>query len=99
MHHCIDNYMPGMSPLGDNDDVACLIAPRPLLIESGTQDPIFPIAATRAALRKLEQCYDLLGVGNRLEQDIFEGKHQFSGAKTWSFFRAHLSPQVHASPK
>ncbi len=90
IRHCIDNYVPGIGRLADNDDVACLIAPRPLLIEAGTQDPIFPIAATRAALRKLRRCYALLNATRSLEADIFDAGHQFSGAKTWTFFAKHL---------
>ena len=90
IHHCVDNYMPGLGLLADNDDVACLIAPRPLLIESGTEDTIFPIAATRAAVRKLRRCYKLLGASRMIETDLFEKDHQFSGDKTWKFFARHL---------
>lgn len=90
IHHCIDNYVPALGALADNDDVACLITPRPLLIESGTEDPIFPIAATRAAIRKLRRCYRLHDAGPMLDTDLFEGKHEFSGAKTWDFFARHL---------
>ena len=39
----------GLLKYGDLSDVGCLIAPRPLLIESGTQDPGFPIEASREA--------------------------------------------------
>lgn len=90
IHHCIDNYVPGLGRLANNDDVACLIAPRPLLIEAGRQDPIFPIAATEAAIRKLQQCYRVAGAPEALETDIFDGPHEFSGAKTWTFFSRHL---------
>lgn len=94
IHHCIDNYVPGLGQVADNDDVACLIAPRPLLVEAGKQDPIFPIAATRAAIRKVRRCYELLDATQNLEKDIFDGPHEFSGAKTWTFFEKHLgAPQ------
>jgi len=90
LRHCIDNYVYGLGPLADNDDVACLIAPRPLLIEAGLKDPIFPIKATRAAIKKLGRCYKLLDAQDHLETDLFEGPHEFSGAKTWTFFAEHL---------
>ncbi len=90
IHHCIDNYVPGLGPLANNDDIACLIAPRPLLIEAGRQDPIFPIAVTEEAIRKLRRCYKVAGAPDALETDVFDGPHEFSGAKTWSFFSAHL---------
>ena len=82
--------MPGLGLLADNDDIACLIAPRPLLIQSGTRDPIFPIAATRAALVKLRRCYRLLGAGDALEADLFPGVHSFHGQPVWPFFHRHL---------
>jgi len=93
LRHCIDNYVPGLGRIADNDDIACMIAPRPLLVESGTQDDIFPIDATRQAVAKLEKCYGLLGVPENLETDIFDKGHEFSGARTWDFFRQHLKNQ------
>jgi dienelactone hydrolase len=90
LYHCIDNYVPALGRIADNEDVACLIAPRPLLVEAGTQDPIFPIAATREAIAKIGTCYALLGADNNLDTDIFDKGHEFSGARTWEFFRKHL---------
>lgn len=90
IHHCIDNFVPGLGRLANNDDIACLIAPRPLLIESGLEDHIFPIEATQTALGKLERCYELLGAGTALEADLFEGGHEFHGVRTWEFFAKHL---------
>ncbi len=90
LRHCIDNYAPGLGQIADNDDVACLIAPRGLLVESGLQDPIFPIDATRQAIAKLEKCYALLDASDNLETDLFDSGHEFSGAKTWTFFKAQL---------
>jgi hypothetical protein len=90
VRHCIDNYVPGLGLVANNDDIACAIAPRPLLIESGTEDHIFPIDATRAAMRKLKRCYKLLNASDNFDADIFEAGHQFSGAKAWTFFKRHL---------
>lgn len=90
IHHCIDNYVPGIGLQANNDDLACLIAPKPLLIEAGRKDPIFPIAATEEALRKLQRCYRVAGAPEALETDVFDGPHEFSGAKTWDFFARHL---------
>ena len=90
IHHCIDNFMPDLGSLADNDDVACLIAPRPLLIQAGTKDPLFPIAATRAAVAKLRRCYALAGRRDGLAVDLFEGGHEFRGRQVWPFFARHL---------
>ena len=90
IRHCIDNYVPGLGRLADSGDIAALIAPRPLLIQAGTRDPLFPIAATRAAVGKLKRCYALLGASRSLETDIFDGGHQFRGRPFWAFFHRHL---------
>lgn len=90
IRHCIDNYVPGLGLLADSGDIAALIAPRPLLIQAGTRDPLFPIAATRAAVGKLKQCYALFGASRSLETDIFAGGHQFRGRPFWAFFHSRL---------
>src|SRR5206468_8309980 len=43
--HCIDNYVPGILNWAEMHDIAGLIAPRPLFVESGEHDAIFPITA------------------------------------------------------
>ena len=90
MHHCICNFIPGMAAKLDMPDLACLIAPRPLLLESGTTDPIFPIAATREAIKRIGKAYTALGVKDRFVTDIFEGDHQWSGAKVPTFLKRAL---------
>ena len=50
--HCIDNYVPGILNWAEMYDVAGLIAPRPLFAESGTKDPIFPIAGSMRRFRE-----------------------------------------------
>ena len=42
-------------------DIAALIAPRPLVIEHGERDHIFPIGATRAAFTQLPPVWEELG--------------------------------------
>lgn len=44
--HCIDNYVPDISTWFEAADLAGLIAPRPLFIENGKADPIFPKGAS-----------------------------------------------------
>lgn len=88
--HCDCNYLPGILQDAEMADIAALIAPRPLLIENGTEDPIFPVAETVAASREVAKAYDLLGVPERFDQDIFVGGHQFSGNKTFAWFEKWL---------
>ncbi|MBM7581919.1 dienelactone hydrolase [Caldicoprobacter guelmensis] len=85
IYHCIDNFIPGIIQYAEMPDIIGLIAPRPLLIESGTQDPIFPIEATRKAFAKLEKIYEVLGAREKLDKDFFEGQHQISGRKAYQW--------------
>jgi len=79
MEHCVDNYVPGILRYAEMPDLVGLIAPRPLLVESGTQDAIFPIEGAREAYRRLHQIYQVFGAGERLARDEFEGEHRWSG--------------------
>lgn len=90
MHHCICNFIPGMAKHFDMTDLAAMIAPRPILIESGTEDPIFPIKATRAAVATVRKHYKVFGAADRVEVDIFKGDHQWSGRKLKPFLAASL---------
>jgi len=90
LHHCPDNYVPGLGTVLENADVAAMIAPRALLIEAGTKDDIFPVAAVRKAVRAIRRAYEAVGSPGKVGVDYFEGEHQFSGRKAWDFFRRWL---------
>lgn len=90
IHHCICNTVPGLMTWGEMSDVAALIAPRPLLVISGTEDAIFPIDATRRAFDTLAVTYDVLGARHRLESDFFAGVHEWSNRKTLPFLAQYL---------
>jgi dienelactone hydrolase len=83
--HCLCNYIPGILQYAEMADIAGLIAPRPLLIESGERDPIFPIAASRHALEELRQVYAIFEAAERLDADFFDGEHRWSGAKAYDW--------------
>jgi dienelactone hydrolase len=84
--HCPDNYLPGILRYAEVSDISGLIAPRPLLIEHGEDDFIFPIAGARQAYDDLARVYALLGCPERLLADFFPGGHSFSGRQAF----AHL---------
>ena len=90
MNHCICNFIPGVAKQFDMTDLAAMIAPRPVLIESGTRDPIFPSKATRAAVRKVREQYGVFKAADRVEADIFEGDHQWSGRRLDAFLAKWL---------
>lgn len=88
--HCIDNYVPGILNWAEMYDVAGLIAPRPLFVESGDHDTIFPIAASRASFARVKKVYETFGVGEVAEQETFDGPHSFWGKRGLPFLAKHL---------
>lgn len=90
MTHCPCNFVPGLADFGEMHDLAALIAPRPMLVEAGTRDPIFPVRAVRAAVAKARAAYRVLGTPGGLETDYFEGRHQLGGRKAFGFLQLVL---------
>jgi dienelactone hydrolase len=90
VRHCLCNFVPGIVQVAEMVDIAGLVAPRPLLVESGTQDSIFPVEATRRAFTALEEIYSFFNAADRLDIDIFEGEHAWSGAKAYDWLAKWL---------
>jgi dienelactone hydrolase len=88
--HCIDNYVPGILNVCEMSDIAGLIPPRCLFVESGTKDDIFPIAATRAAVADTRRVFRLFGVPEQIGFEEFEGEHQFWGQGAFQFLERWL---------
>ena len=86
MSHCACNFVPGLAEFGEMYDLACLIAPRPVFIESGNYDPIFPVQAVKSSVEKLRSRYNVFNAGDKVFNDIFEGKHRINGHKAYAFF-------------
>ena len=89
--HCIDNYVPGILNWGEMHDVAGLIAPRPLFVESGERDNIFPIAASVESFKQVREIYSVFQAADRVEQEVFPGEHSFWGKRGIPFLARHLS--------
>ncbi len=90
MFHCMCNIAPGLHAFGDIHDLAGLVAPRPMLIEAGSYDPIFPIKAVKDSVRKARAVYGVFRAKEGIETDYFEGRHMISGEKAYDFLTRHL---------
>jgi dienelactone hydrolase len=77
--HCGCGYSFALGRYLEHVDLATLIAPRPLCIESATKDPIFPVDEAKKTFRQLRRLYRLCGAADRIVQDVFEGVHEISG--------------------
>jgi dienelactone hydrolase len=87
---CGAQYSPGLLDIGDIPDVACLIAPRPLLVEMGAGDTCFVIEDAQAAYSRVERLYRAIGAGDKIAADVFDGGHRFSGAMAFDWFARWL---------
>lgn len=90
MHHCACNFVPGLHQFGEIYDLAGLIAPRPMLVESGSYDPIFPMEAVKKTVAKTQRVYQVFGAPDNLETDYFEGRHRINGARAYDFLKEKL---------
>lgn len=84
--HCTDNYVPGLLCIGDMYDFAAALAPRPLLLECGKRDKLFPTDGSLEAIKRISAVYEKLGAKDNFTADIHSGKHEISGAMSFSFF-------------
>jgi dienelactone hydrolase len=89
---CGSQVVFGMLGRLEHEDLGALIAPRPLLIETGTEDPLFPLGAATESVRRTRLVYEHDQAGDRLEHDVFEGGHQWHGVAALNFLDRWLSP-------
>lgn len=93
--NCACNYVPHLWENVDIGDIGALVAPRPVLVETGNQDPlngrsglknvIDQIATVRKAMR-------LYGCEDRLFHDIFDGEHMWHGEKAYDWLLKYVPP-------
>ncbi|HJZ77930.1 MAG TPA: alpha/beta hydrolase family protein [Vicinamibacterales bacterium] len=88
--HCVDNYVPGILNWAEMHDIAGLIAPRPLFVESGERDPIFPVKASIESVRAAREIYQVFGAEDRIEHEVFPDEHTFWGRRGIPFVVRHL---------
>lgn len=87
---CGSQFLPHLYRYADVADVAGLIAPRPLLVESGIYDTCFPVEPVLRAHEHLKRIYRAAEVEDRLHIDLFVGGHQFHGPSAREFFERYL---------
>ncbi len=71
-------------------DVAGLVAPRPLQIQTGVDDKSSPIDQARIAAKRAEAFYEKAGAAQRFAFEEFAGGHEFRGNIVWPFLKKWL---------
>lgn len=61
IYHCSCNYIPNAFHYFEMQDLACLIAPRPIAVIAGKKDDIFPIEGVREGYKTLSAIYAAAG--------------------------------------
>jgi hypothetical protein len=62
------------------------VAPRPLLVESGTDDVIFPLDAARQTVAAVRKVYAEMGAPpDTVVHDVFDGGHRWHGTHVEAF--------------
>jgi len=77
----------------DMGDIGALIAPRPLIIETGNQDRLNGAGGVDNVLPQVKttrRAYELYGASDRLVHDIFVGPHCWNGKKALPFMKKML---------
>lgn len=87
IEHCECNYVPGIARYFEMADLAALIAPRPLVVVTGRQDPIFPFSGVEETVDTIRQIYAAAGAPERCRLVVGEGGHRFYAPEAWPVFR------------
>lgn len=91
-HGFLDWRYPDSLTLWRDPAVVAMVAPRPLLIEAGNQDQLFPIEGARRAAPQAARVYEKLGVGELFRFDELVARHDFDGQRAVAFIDKHLGP-------
>ncbi|MBE6808158.1 MAG: hypothetical protein E7524_01675 [Ruminococcaceae bacterium] len=75
MPHCLCNHVPYIRKYFEMSDLACLIAPRTLVIAAGEKDRIFPIDGTKRNFEEIKRIYKAAGAEDNCALVVGSGGH------------------------
>ena len=88
---CGSQVMWGQLGAVEHVDLAALVLPRALLVESGTHDDIFPVESARQTIAALRSEFGDAVTDSNLVHDVFEGAHRWNGDIAYDFLRDSLA--------
>ena len=83
MYHCPCNFVPNIRKYFNMGDIGALIAPRPLVLVCGKEDPIFPLDGVKESFEVIKKAYKKMGKPNLCQLVIGNGGHQFYPDDAW----------------
>ena len=91
-HSCGSQMIPGLLRYGDYSEIGSLIAPRPCVWETGSNDTLIVPEWDEKFRGRLRRAYSAAGAADRLYFDRFDGGHQWSGRIAFPLFDEILKP-------
>jgi dienelactone hydrolase len=91
--NCSCNFVPHLWEHADMGDITALIAPRPLLVETGTKDALNGASGLKNVYSQMHitaRAYRLLDTRKNLKHDVFEGGHRWHGVEAIPWLQQHL---------
>ena len=83
MFHCSCNYIPNAYKYFEMQDLSALIAPRPIAVIAGVEDPIFPIDGVKEAYGTLTEIYRAAGAEDQHRLEITPKAHWWCEDIVW----------------
>merc|ERR1711964_400316 len=71
-------------------EMSWMICPRPFMVERGHHDSVSVDEWVAYEYARTRRRYDLLGIGDRTEMEVFDGPHTINGKGTYEFLHRHL---------
>ncbi len=89
--HCLDNYIPGILNDAEMPELIGLIVPRPLFVEAGTKDHLFPVVHATKAVEKMNDIYRSFDAEDLVTYHLFEGGHEICGKQSFDWLIEKIS--------
>lgn len=81
INHNLSMYLPGMLHHGDIEDLFSLLAPTPLYLTFGANDPIFPTEGSLLLCGRAKEAYESAGAMEALITEITDDGHGYTAEK------------------
>lgn len=88
--HCACNYIPNVMAWFEMEDLACLIAPRKLLVIAGKEDNIFPVDGVRSAFENVKKIYAAFGAEHNCKMVETDKGHWWCEDIVWDNIKTLL---------
>ena len=89
--HCDCNYVPKMAKYMDMGEMACMIAPRPLIIVAGEKDEGFRMEGTEKVFNVIKAIYEKEGAPENCKLIKGPEGHRFYADLAWPVFDAYFN--------